>query len=308
MNNKRETLSSFILIDEPAEYTTSARLVDMPDDEYHRHDSLSKTKLAEFVKSPLTYKARYIDRVMPERMASKQMELGSIVHAVLLEGKLLTDLIAVIPDECLSANGSINSRGSAYREFCEREAGKYFVKERQLEPIRQCLESVERSPLAEVLGQSTQRERAVFWTDAITGLECRCKPDFFIELDDAVVCYDLKVSPMVTMDSFRRQIKSFTYWLQDAHYSQGLMQLTGKPVQFRFWVVEPVAPFRVGCYWLEENITRVEAQQRWRKSVDDFALAKESGEYVENLQGAVVLNQWDFGGEVESELEVNWDE
>jgi hypothetical protein len=306
--NTAETMQSFILIDEPEEYQTSARVVEISDEDYHAHDAVSKSKLAEFYNSPIVYKARYVDKVMPQKTATSGMELGTILHAVLLEGKRLDDLIAVLPTTCLTSSGSINSRGSEYKDFAARNTGKVILKQSAIKPISDCVAAVLRSDLGQVLGTSKDKERSIFWTDAETGLECRCKPDFWVELDDHIVCYDLKISRMVNKESFRRQIKSFSYWMQDAHYSEGLSKLTGKPVQFRFWVVEPVQPYRVACYWLEENITRIESHKRWRDLMDRFADAQASGVYSEDLQSAIVLNQWDFGGEAESELEMKWDE
>jgi len=303
--NAKIAMSSFLALEDELE-TTTVRLVDIDDAEYHSNDAVSKTKLNEFLDSSLVFFYRYIEGTMPLKKQTKEMAVGSVVHAVLLEGKSLDDLIAVYPDSVLNSAGAINSRGAEYKAWAAENEGKYWFKQADVSSVTDCVKAVMDSELANLVKSATHRERSIFWTDAETGLECRCKPDFFCELPDRVIGYDLKISPMVSPEAFLRQVKRFRYWLQDAHYSTGLSELYQKPVQFRFWVVEPVKPHRIKCYWLEEINTRTTAFERWSSAMKSMAECFRSGDWSDKWDGKLVLNQWDFGGEVDEEL--NWEE
>jgi len=108
--NAKIAMSSFLALEDELE-TTTVRLVDIDDAEYHSNDAVSKTKLNEFLDSSLVFFYRYIEGTMPLKKQTKEMAVGSVVHAVLLEGKSLDDLIAVYPDSVLNSAGAINSRG-----------------------------------------------------------------------------------------------------------------------------------------------------------------------------------------------------
>lgn len=301
---KKETLSSFIAFDETPEPTT-ARLVDISDDDYHAHDAVSKSKLNDFIESSQVFFHRHIEGTMPFKGSTQEMAIGSVVHAVLLEGKAIDDIISVYPDSVLKSDGAINSRGSEYKAWAQENAGKHWFKQADVTSVLDCVKAVQQSELAELVEAATHRERAVFWTDSATGLDCRCKPDFFLEMSDHVVCYDLKISPHISPKEFLRQVKQFRYWLQDAHYSAGVSELYGKPTQFRFWVVEPVKPWRIKCYWLDAISSRVTSHERWASSMKSLADCYRSGDWSDKWDGNIVMSQWDFGVEVEEEL--NWD-
>lgn len=283
----------------------SASIHDMTEDVYHADPAVSKSKLSDFLDSSRMYYEVHEAGTIPRKASTKQMDTGSIVHGFLLDGKTLEEMVAVVPRDCLNSVGAVNSRGDNYKAFIEENEGKYIVKSDQIDAIGDCLEAVMRSDLYELVKDSHHREQSIFWTDEQTGLRCRCRPDFFLELDGVVYCCDLKVTPAVHPDAWRRHVKRFRYWLQDAHYSEGLRALYGKPVAFRFWLVEPTPPYRIVPRVLDENHCRTVAGERWRDAMIRFADCKTTGNWDDQWSEVTVLNEWDFGEPAE-EQEVIW--
>lgn len=69
------------------------------DREYHAHPALSNTKLAQYVESPRYYEGVYVTKtIVPQRKEiTDDMQRGSIIHAVLLEGLALHSVAAIYP-------------------------------------------------------------------------------------------------------------------------------------------------------------------------------------------------------------------
>lgn len=279
----------------------------MTDADYHAHEALSKTKLSDFIESPLLYYHKHISGLMSRKSETTQMMTGSIIHECVLLGRPLNEVCAVIPKDCLTANGSINSRGKAWQDFC-LEATGYRVKRQEYEQLKAMLAADSIQQLRRFVNSSSMRrtiECPIFWTDEQTGIECRCKPDWFVEQRNGVECYDLKVSPMISPQQFKSQLKRFRYWLQDRHYSKGLRALTGLDVTFTFVVVEPAFPFRVAMYHLD-NDAKALGDAEYRRQLGRYAECVESGDWRDDWERSISLTVWDVGAEVESDS-LNWE-
>ena len=81
-----------------------------------------------------------------------------------------------------------------WREFNERNAAKQIITLQQYERAHRQAESIRRIPeIAEALGSGIA-EVSAFWTDALTGEACRCRPDFV----QPVTCTSWSVGVSVT--------------------------------------------------------------------------------------------------------------
>lgn len=270
-----------------------AEILDVTEAEYHAdYSSISKTMLATFCKSPVEYHETFVTKRLDRKGSSAKMDFGKVCHAVLLEGRDLTDVVAEIPIECLKSNGHRNTTGQAWKDFERENSGKVLLKNGEKRQYQQAIDAVYRHVLADIISKSTC-EKAVYWTDRATGLECRCKPDFMLEVNDVAVCYDLKFSPEISDEAFRRQAKRFSYWLQDAHYSEGIADLTGRPVTFRFWIVEPQYPFRIVPKWFC-NRTREMSFERRDKKMRELLECMTSGNWTDRWIGEITLAEWDY--------------
>jgi len=100
---------------------------------------------------------------------------------------------------------------------------------------------------AMLLGLPGKAETTHMWTDAATGLQCKCRPDWLT--DDGRLIVDLKTTENASPREFARSIAQWRYHVQAAWYLDGVEQSTGtRPEQFLFVVVEKKPPFACAVY------------------------------------------------------------
>ena len=272
----------------------------LTDAEYHAMlDVLSATTIKTGYRQQWElYDQRYVSQTAPPPDLSNniRVQIGSLVHAILLEQAEPADKITHYPADCFKSNGAINPKpAAAYRELMA-DQGKTVLKDEDYHRVVSICNSVMTQPLGDLVMDPTATfETAVFWSDSTTELKCRCKPDFMFEDDDSVTIYDLKVSESASPDQWARVAKNQLYWLQDAHYSSGVAHTTGKPVAFKFWVVEAVAPYRVGCYHYDP-ISRERAGEAYQRLLGELNRRYQEDDWVSDWTReptVLTLDAWD---------------
>lgn len=269
-------------------------------DSYHDdYESVAKTMLNLFCDSPLEYYHTYVTRQMPRRAVGKPAIAGQVLHAMCLEDKLLSDLVLPYPSSVLKSNGDLNGKSaSALRDD---HPGVTFLKQSECDEIRAVVDGVFKHPeLGKLLASATDRERRIDAT--IEGIKCKCKPDILCDLGDRVVIYDLKFSECVDADSWRRACKRFRYWLQDSHYSACVEAAFGKPVLFRFCLIEVKFPFRVQWKYFDPA-SRETSRDVHRQKLIELGVCHETGDWSDRWESTCVLQPWDLS-DTEREVEV----
>lgn len=244
------------------------------------------------------YNARYVAQTAspPDLSNNTAVQIGSLVHAILLEQVEPADKITHYPADCFKSNGAINPKPAAqFRELMAGH-GKTVLKDEDYHRVISICNSVLDHPLGElVMSKEAVFEEPVFWENDL-GLKCRCKPDFMFETEDQVVIYDLKISQAASPDEWVRVAKSQLYWLQDAHYSSGVAHTTGKPVSFKFWVVESVAPYRIGTYHYDA-ISRERGGEAYHRLMTEIARRLDGNDWVSDWTrdaNVLTLEAWDL--------------
>ena len=211
---------------------------------YHAHPAVSKSHLDLIARSPLHYWARYLDpnRVAPE--ASPQMRLGTALHTHVLELSRWDEEIAVAP----AMDRRTKAGKEAWQAFQDDTAGKTVISSDDADQVLAMGRAVMRHPAAAMLlGLPGKAETTHMWTDAATGLECKCRPDWLT--DDGSIVADLKTTKDASPRGFKQSVANFRYHVQAAWYLHGLEQATGKrPDQFIFICVESTAPYACAVY------------------------------------------------------------
>ena len=211
---------------------------------YHAHPAVSKSHLDLIARSPLHYWARYVDRnrVAPE--PSPQMRLGTALHTHVLELSRWDEEIAVAP-QC---DRRTKAGKDAFAAFEASSSGKTIITADDAAQVMAMGRAVLRHPAAAMLlGMPGKAETTHMWTDASTGLECKCRPDWLT--DDGSIVVDLKTTKDASPRGFKQSIANFSYQKQAAWYLHGLEQATGRrPDQFIFICVESTAPYACAVY------------------------------------------------------------
>lgn len=213
--------------------------------EYHRHTAVSKSHLDLVARSPLHYWARYVDpnRVEPE--PTPAMLMGTAVHTHVLE-------LDAWDSRYVSAPEAIDRRTKAGKEawaaFEAEAAGRTVISRADADLVMAIGRAVHGHPAAAaLLSWDGQAETTHMWTDATTGLECKCRPDWLTS--DGSLIVDLKTTEDASPAGFRKSIASWRYHVQAAWYLHGLEQASGKrPDQFIFICVEKKPPHAVAVY------------------------------------------------------------
>lgn len=218
---------------------------------YHADvSSVSKTMLSFFADSHEDFYHYFVKRdLRPLRdlSRSKEVTVGQCVHEVMLTDKDIDEVIVCYPDDCFKSNGHLNPHKA--NPFFDQHAGTgvMVMRPKDYEKVVDICDAIDDHDLGKVIRETSdaKREVPVYWDDPRTGLKCRCCPDWMVELEDRILCYDLKITSSIYPRPFERISRRLKYWMQDAHYSAGLEAVYGKPVEFKFWAVEALRPHRI---------------------------------------------------------------
>lgn len=269
------------------------------DEEYHADTStISKTMLNEYCNSPVTYDLTFNKGTMARKSPTKPMQLGTIMHSLLLEKKEIEDVVAIYTPECFKSNGAINPVPAG--KFRASIGNKIAVKSKELDEVLACFTAVVKSDLYDAIKQASECEKR--HGAVVEGVPCRCKPDILCDMGDHILIYDLKFCDP-SPDAFIRSAKRFRYWLQDAHYSAVVREELGKPVMFRFFAVEPTFPFRVHCHWYGPRQREIARDFHVRK-LGELKHSMETDTWVDDWANELPLDPWDIGGRHEEEPEL----
>jgi len=223
----------------------------MENADYHAHPAISKSHLDLIARSPLHYWARYIDpkRVIPE--PTPAMRLGSALHTHVLELDKWDHEYAVAPD---GIDRRFKAGKEAWAAFEADAAGKTVLSRDEADHVMHMGRAILSHPAAAMLlNLPGEAETTHMWTDANTGLECKCRPDWLTS--DGAIVVDLKTTEDASPAGFRKSIGQWRYGVQAAFYTHSLAEATGtRPMQFIFIAVEKKPPYAVAVYAADEQM------------------------------------------------------
>lgn len=204
----------------------------MPGGEYHGHkDVLSTSMLKDLLVSP----AHFMSTLMAKR-SSKQMDIGTVMHMLVLEPHTAASVVAIYPGPMNTADGRAFSKlnpnriSMSMQEYLQLKLGASLI-----------LESVFRGrPFYRYIEEGIV-EPSIFYVDPITGIPCRVRPDLY----HPDFNFDLKTTRHLTLGSFQADAVARHYDLQAYKYSLArcIFEGTSKPKPFIFVPVESCAPF-----------------------------------------------------------------
>ena len=208
--------------------------------EYHAHPAMSNSRLSRFIESP-----RLIDVPMEETDA---MRFGTLIHTALLEPDTLEARTIVAPADAPKRPDSrqLNAKKPSdetlkaiafWEEFNANAIGREVITAKELQYLRNVQERIARDPIAgPLLAAKGNTESSLFWDDPITGVQMRCRPDFWRE--DGIIV-DVKKTADCSSYGFGRSCLEFGYDRQAAIYTDGITAVTRTaPKGFVFLAIE----------------------------------------------------------------------
>ena len=239
----------------------------MPNADYHASQAISKSGLDKIAKSPAHYRAA---KEAPAE-TTDAMVIGSAFHDYILLPEIFQTAYTVLPEDF---NGRTKD-GKSYLETI-KASGQTILKAEWLKDIQGMAAAVAAHPKAAALLTGGHPEVSIFWQDADTGIDCRCRPDY---IHSSGIIADLKSTADAGPAAFSKSCANFRYHVQDAFYSEGFYQATGAwPRGFVFIAVEKTAPYAVACYTLDD-VAKEKGRELYQQG-------------LQTLQAVQAANEW----------------
>ena len=211
--------------------------------QYRACKGVNWSALKHYGHSPAHYRA-HVDA--PPKQ-TEEMQTGSALHAIVLEGEeVFASRYAVAPE---GVKRNTKAGKDEWAAFEAANEGKEIIKPEQAESVRAMAAALAAHPAAaRLLARCREREKSIFWEDPATGVSCKGRLDGF---DPAgAIVLDLKTARDASPRGFARAAADLGYHGQAAFYLNGLAA-SGLSARFVFAVVEKTPPFAVALYHID---------------------------------------------------------
>ena len=219
----------------------------MPSADYHAHPAVSKSLLDKVAKTPAhAFAYLYGKREKP----TEAMEFGTALHTCALEPERYASEYGVFEGDRRTKAGK-----EAYEALLRNCTT--IISADQHDAITAMVTSIRQHPVAGALLKDGIAEASVFWQHPPTGLTCKCRPDWWRQMDSTVV--DLKTTDDASPEGFSRSVAKYRYHVQAAHYMVGT-----QAKRFMFIAIEKKPPYAVAVYELDADALTIGHQARDR--------------------------------------------
>lgn len=245
----------------------TGRYVDMTNEAYHAdRSSVSKTWLDKIDRSP-AHLRHHLDGA--HRKETAALKMGALTHSYILEDDVSRYMVtpkfgyqsARQKEEYIEYLANLDktgldalldaTQGKPKREDLDAllvsslaSQGKLCCDETEMNLAQKMREAVRSHPLASGLLATGKSEQTYFYTDNLSGVECKARIDWLCD-DGCIV--DLKTT--IDARDFARSIAKYRYHVQAAHYIPAV-----DAIKFFFLVVEKTDPIGVMLYDADDLI------------------------------------------------------
>lgn len=216
---------------------------DLPNSDYHGCSAVSRSQLMWLATSDNYFLYRMNNNVAKE--PSEQMQIGTLVHLMVLEPHAVDGLVIIAPE--------FNRRTKAGKEeeslFIKAHESKIIVTPKQYhvaEIMAQRLFERIEDELPLFFAHS-QNENSIIWT--YDGVQYKCRPDAFVR----GVVLDVKTCRDGSKRAFQRAAIEEGYFLQAAMMSKGLASIGIEMSNFAFACVENTEPYTTASYIIDDD-------------------------------------------------------
>jgi hypothetical protein len=214
----------------------SKMYANMPAHQYHGDmDALSCSMLKPLLTSPAHFQANLYNSIK----ATKTMDFGSLVHALVLEPRQLGNAFSVYP-------GVADGRSREYKEFLEQQAGRLVVDEPTFNKARYMAEKILHRvvfgrPFGDFVNEGVP-EATIYAVEPTTGLLLRTRQDLL----HPEFTFDIKTTRHAVSRAFVRDAIDMHYDLQAFMYTFARSMYEGRTkVPFVFIAAESENPHSV---------------------------------------------------------------
>ena len=209
------------------------------ENDYFKLEALSASGAKLLARSPAHYKAA----MEMSRTPTPAQIFGTVVHSMVLEPhKTHSDLFSVKELNWTTKEGK--------EEKAKLEKiGLPIISVADLDKALRMRDSVWASKHAAELLTGCVTEQQTTWTGYDAKVPCKGG----IDAIGSAGIVDLKTTIDASPEAFARAIRSYGYYMQAAHYIDGVAETTGGIAPFTFIAVEKQPPYAVACYTLSND-------------------------------------------------------
>ena len=241
--------------------------------EYHGYrEAISKSRLANMAVCPAYFKWCEDNPQEP----SEDMVLGSAFHKIVLEPETFDKEFMIMPHfDRRTKEGRLG-----YENLMNKVQGECItlITKEQYDTICGMRDSIMSNPYARKLINGNI-EQSMYFTDDLTKVECKCRPDVWRKVADRVVITDLKSAKSVMPNDFMRDCVKYHYDLQTAMYREGAGKVLGVPkdnIDFVFIAVEKKPPYLLNIMQADTYVIQ-KGEADFREYIGTYAECKADG-------------------------------
>lgn len=243
-------------------------VINMPNEAYHSHPSISKSSL-DLVNRSM---AHYV--YATPFQATRHMEIGTAIHAAMFEHERYKRDYVLLPNVK-------DRRASEYKQAVKATGTSELVLVgHEADKVNGMYQSVQLNRQAqEILQQPGWPEISLFCEHPAAPEVLRCRFDW---LTKSGIGLDLKKVQDVRYDKFQRSVGSYRYHVQEAFYRFVYHQVFDKPLDsFKFLCVEEQPPHSNKLYTLDDEAVEV-GTRAWTDDMQEFMQYNHNGGELPN--------------------------
>lgn len=272
---------------------------ELTNEQYHATPFIGASMLEVFRKSRRRYYEQYVARTIPAKPASPAMELGTLIHCRILEPEKFAGMVGeVAPEVAPDGKPWLRRKGSQHEawwnEWLESQAGRIPVDKATANRIEAIAAAVWANEDAKrLLSRPGKPEYSISWKDRETGLELKCRVDYFAEIP-----VDLKTTKDPSPMAYPHDVVRFGYHRKRAHYQAGIFALTGEHYPFCHIAAGTEQPHEVAVYDIDDMRNgKSLGEQQWRETLNQLAECYASGDWSNPWESQITslsIPNWAF--------------
>lgn len=266
-------------------------IYDIDNESYHRGPGISRSGIVTFRKSPFHYWAEYIRPQGKEENSTASKELGSIVHALVLEPHEFIHRYFVIEQEI---DRRTREGKALWAKAMQDASQKMLVEADVYQQAILMRDAVLNHPDASNLLKGAQIEKTIYWIDPDTNILCKCRPDALFLSDSINYACDLKTSKDGSPRAFKFDIDEYGYHIQAAMVSEGCKHALNIDMRdFLHAIVESKDPYAVAVYPLDQRSLE-QGRKLFKKALCDLKECLEADKWPSYETQEISLPEYIF--------------
>lgn len=265
----------------------------MTEKEYRQHPAISRSQLFKLWESPEKFKWAMDNPEQP----TPALVFGQLLHAMVLQPETFWNDFEVMP--------TVDRRTKAGKEefavFEENSKGKTIVTAEMFQTaVEMCGKLMSNDYVCQLL--NGEKEKPFFWTDNLTGEQCKCRVDCLSHINGMDIIVDLKTAECAETDTFMRHAVKYGYDLQAAMYSEGVRKCTGKEHAFVFIVIEKKPPYAINILQADKAFV-LHGFDMFRELIGTYHECKTTGNWYGYLGKHNIINNLPLPAYLAKEIE-----